>query len=1026
MLTIYKDRLIHIEWTIYKGTSSVREDFTRALVKCFLIGPREKYLVNATAQSGTLYIELPQGLEEGAYSIEAIYVKNQGNLTPRCEPLSPCNAPDYRRTPYPPFKPHDARYNDRCIMRSRRDCLFAITEYEQEEEGVPTASSGEVTLRFSTSTSSYGYDGLSAYEIAVMRGDFNGSEKEFIEASLKLGIATSERLGGIKAEEKTDNETEEAKIDPVTGKLYVPSGKANVEIATSEKVGGIKAEQKTSRETVEAKIDPKTGKLYVQPIGEGSVTYNFTNFPDDEDLTEETRENEEKVMKLADKEYNEARFSGLGRVYLRKNELDSKNVLTQEMINRAKTRYIIQYDYDLNGKEITLPEGCVLQFEGGYFKNGTINGNNSKIESLSTKIFDKTIILKNFDYVKSEWIGITPNIDCSEEFEHFTQFGLKILFSAGTYRFTISNLLLSKFTELVGEKSNESVIFVLTPKSEYEYLIGVNYFCTIRNIKIVYSNVEGIEKGIVLLVSNKFNSDIDENVESYYRYNIDNVRVEGVFRSDYDYSEDGITAFAVKCNQYDTDGSVIKSKSISWFPRVNRFKVKFAKIGVLIQTKQDSGQKYWCNSLLFTNIDINAKYGFYFDRENIYSSGWCVINNYLFQSTNKINSFGLYGYFNHDRVSNYLSWDNTYLGCGRGFIYLDKTSMQTSNFEFEEESNPTNGFLPLDGYSTTVNQVMNNKFYYPTNNYRPTSGAPVHVVDYSGENERIWRPNKTGGSAVRGVKEKITEVSSGLITYNKDILDRFEKTIFQEEISNDVEDYLPTRKTIAYNSKNGYKCLLESCGIPSYAFSVSQFKENYGFISKVFSNTINLQYNYKLTISFTSDNDLSEYKIIIKELSTFGLNIYKTLFSESSKSLILYVQPINTYNSDTVQLYITYRLRPYASSDDTNLIEADCTISYEQLNQFKGTTGQRPADNLEKGDTYYNTDTLTEEVYDGTKWINPDGYVVGARRGTTSARPSLSITDSGYEYYDTELKKKILWNGNEWVNVDGTSLISTE
>ena len=82
MLTIYKDRLIHIEWTVYKGTSSVREDFTRALVKCFLIGPREKYLVNATAQSGTLYMELPQGLEEGAYSIEAIYVKNQGNLTP--------------------------------------------------------------------------------------------------------------------------------------------------------------------------------------------------------------------------------------------------------------------------------------------------------------------------------------------------------------------------------------------------------------------------------------------------------------------------------------------------------------------------------------------------------------------------------------------------------------------------------------------------------------------------------------------------------------------------------------------------------------------------------------------------------------------------------------------------------------------------------------------------------------------------------------------------------------------------------
>lgn len=345
MLTIYKDRLIHIEWTIYKGTSSVREDFTRALVKCFLIGPREKYLVNATAQSGTLYIELPQGLEEGSYSIEAIYVKNQGNLTPRREPLSPGNAPDYRRTPYPPFKPHDARYNDRCIMRSRRDCLFAITEYEQEEEGVPTASSGEVTLRFSTSTSSYGYDGLSAYEIAVMRGDFNGSEGDYVNSS-KIGIATSEKIGGITADEKT------------------------------------------SKDVVEARIDPKTGKMFVEPVGQGGVTYNFTNYPDDEDLAEEEKENKKKVMKLADKEYNAAGFSGLGRVYLRKNISESNNILTQEMIDSTNTRYIIQYDYDLGGNTINIPENCLLDFQGGSLSNGIINGSKFRIKSELNKIFN--------------------------------------------------------------------------------------------------------------------------------------------------------------------------------------------------------------------------------------------------------------------------------------------------------------------------------------------------------------------------------------------------------------------------------------------------------------------------------------------------------------------------------------------------------------------------------------------------------------------------------------------------------------
>lgn len=67
----------------------------------------------------------------------------------------------------------------------------------------------------------------------------------------------------------------------------------------------------------------ETGGGYGMNVTETNVTENnhygdIINNPDDEDLTEETNENEEKVMKLADKEYNTAEFSGLGRVYLRK------------------------------------------------------------------------------------------------------------------------------------------------------------------------------------------------------------------------------------------------------------------------------------------------------------------------------------------------------------------------------------------------------------------------------------------------------------------------------------------------------------------------------------------------------------------------------------------------------------------------------------------------------------------------------------------------------------------------------------
>ena len=55
-------------------------------------------------------------------------------------------------------------------------------------------------------------------------------------------------------------------------------------------------------------------------------------------------------------------------------QINPNNVLEQDMIPLDKTyvRYIIQYDYDLNGETIIIPEGCVLDFQGGSFKNGTI------------------------------------------------------------------------------------------------------------------------------------------------------------------------------------------------------------------------------------------------------------------------------------------------------------------------------------------------------------------------------------------------------------------------------------------------------------------------------------------------------------------------------------------------------------------------------------------------------------------------------------------------------------------------------
>ena len=148
---------------------------------------------------------------------------------------------------------------------------------------------------------------------------------------------------------------------------------------------------------------------------------------DSEDIVTETNSANQVALKFADKTYNEADYSGLGRVYLRKNIVNIEdpvtgnvvkmNYLTQSMISKENTIYIIQYDYSLNGQTIIIPDNCVLKFEGGQLKNGTINFNNTL---LSGDIKIKTNILgdiRNGD-IYPEWFGAVGDgiIDDSNAF----------------------------------------------------------------------------------------------------------------------------------------------------------------------------------------------------------------------------------------------------------------------------------------------------------------------------------------------------------------------------------------------------------------------------------------------------------------------------------------------------------------------------------------------------------------------------------------------------------------------------------
>lgn len=70
-------------------------------------------------------------------------------------------------------------------------------------------------------------------------------------------------------------------------------------------------------------------------------------------------------------------------IILKKNLVNGVNTLTQEMVSATNTKYIIKYNYML-GENITIPENCILEFDGGNIANSTENTYN--LTGTATKV----------------------------------------------------------------------------------------------------------------------------------------------------------------------------------------------------------------------------------------------------------------------------------------------------------------------------------------------------------------------------------------------------------------------------------------------------------------------------------------------------------------------------------------------------------------------------------------------------------------------------------------------------------------
>lgn len=122
------------------------------------------------------------------------------------------------------------------------------------------------------------------------------------------------------------------------------------------------------------------------------INGDVTNAPDEEDIT-----SEDNLLKLKDR----SALNGMGYVILRKNKSFA------EQVTKENTVYEIRYDFDLNGARVSVPNGCVLDFQGGSLRNGNIDISNGSIVNDSDNIiFNNAYVRTN--QIKTSWFD---NVD---------------------------------------------------------------------------------------------------------------------------------------------------------------------------------------------------------------------------------------------------------------------------------------------------------------------------------------------------------------------------------------------------------------------------------------------------------------------------------------------------------------------------------------------------------------------------------------------------------------------------------------
>lgn len=205
METVLNSKIISIEWKILKAPGGAVEQFDRSTVRLFIIGANDvRYWSNFNISGGVVTTTIPANtLPVGVYDLKLIWGKNNTVLA--------------GTRGFPPHHDHRCFHGIeewmdevRCINVAYVDGFVALTDVPGEETQPSIVAP---TIKIESVTATYGYDGLSAYETAVMRDlTVAVTESEYVQL---LAVRVEENHladGAITTEKISDKAVTTAKL----------------------------------------------------------------------------------------------------------------------------------------------------------------------------------------------------------------------------------------------------------------------------------------------------------------------------------------------------------------------------------------------------------------------------------------------------------------------------------------------------------------------------------------------------------------------------------------------------------------------------------------------------------------------------------------------------------------------------------------------------------------------------------------------------------------------------------------------